>query len=56
MRAIVSTFRKVSTKPDQAHWTLSIPQVLAISPFVFNGIFIGLITCISASNVRTSRE
>jgi len=25
-------------------WTLSIPQVLVISPFVFNGIFLGLIT------------
>jgi hypothetical protein len=25
-------------------WTLSIPEVLAISPFVFNGITIGLIT------------
>jgi hypothetical protein len=24
-------------------WTLSIPEVLAISPFVFNGITIGLI-------------
>ena len=25
-------------------WTLSIEQVLAISPFVFNGIFLALIT------------
>jgi hypothetical protein len=36
-------------------WTLSIPEVLAISPFVFNGIMLGLIAW-TIAYVRRRRE